>query len=66
MPNAMNCGVSPVLALELDRNGKISKKTMKLDRKRDLPTASCMGFIRESMLPRLTCRRNPSIHVSRP
>ena len=29
MPNAMNCGVNPVLALELDRrNGSVSKKTM--------------------------------------
>jgi hypothetical protein len=36
MPNATNCGVKPVLALELDRNGNVSKKTMKLDREAQL------------------------------
>ena len=36
MPNATNCGASPVLALELDRNGSVSKKTMKLDREAQL------------------------------
>ncbi len=36
MPNATNCGVNPVLALELDRNGNVSKKTMKLDREAQL------------------------------
>jgi hypothetical protein len=36
MPNATNCGASPVLALELDRNGNVSKKTMKLDREAQL------------------------------
>jgi hypothetical protein len=32
MPNATNSGANPVLALELDRNGNVSKKIMKLDR----------------------------------
>src|SRR5664280_2020533 len=36
MPNATNCGVNLVLALELDRNGNVSKKTMKLDREAQL------------------------------
>ena len=36
MPGATNCGANPVLALELDRNGKVSKKTMNLGREAQL------------------------------
>ena len=36
MPDATNCGANPVLALELDRNGKVSKKTMNLGREAQL------------------------------
>src|SRR6516165_9742772 len=52
MPDATNCGANPVLALELDRNGKVSKKTMKLDREAQLTN---------SLLQRLY----PGIHVAR-
>src|SRR5271166_900613 len=38
MPNATNGGANLVLALELDRNGNVSKKTMKLDREAHLAT----------------------------
>lgn len=31
MSELMNCGANPVLALELDRNGSVTKKAMKLD-----------------------------------
>jgi len=31
MSKVTNCGANPVLALELDRNGSVTKKTMKLD-----------------------------------
>src|SRR5664280_2637168 len=44
MPNATNCGASPVLALELDRNGNVSKKTMKLDREAQLTNSLLQGL----------------------
>ena len=44
MPNATNCGVSLVLALELDRNGNVSKKTMKLDREAQLTNSLLQGL----------------------
>ncbi len=44
MPNATNCGATPVLALELDRNGKVSKKTMKLDREAQLTNSLLQGL----------------------
>jgi hypothetical protein len=44
MPNATNCGASPVLALELDRNGSVSKKTMKLDREAQLTNSLLQGL----------------------
>ena len=44
MPSATNCGVSPVLALELDRNGSVSKKTMKLDREAQLTNSLLQGL----------------------
>ena len=44
MPNATNCGVNPVLALELDRNGNVSKKTMKLDREAQLTNSLLQGL----------------------
>src|SRR5664279_2028870 len=44
MPNATNCGVNPVLALELDRNGSVSKKTMKLDREAQLTNSLLQGL----------------------
>src|SRR3974390_3385077 len=44
MPNATNYGVNPVLALELDRNGNVSKKTMKLDREAQLTNSLLQGL----------------------
>ena len=44
MPNATNCGAIPVLALELDRNGNVSKKTMKLDREAQLTNSLLQGL----------------------
>ena len=44
MPNATNCGATPVLALELDRNGNVSKKTMKLDREAQLTNSLLQGL----------------------
>ena len=44
MPNTTNCGASPVLALELDRNGNVSKKTMKLDREAQLTNSLLQGL----------------------
>src|SRR5215469_5794278 len=51
MLDATNCGANPVLALELDRNGKVSKKTMNLGREAQLAN---------SLLPELY----PGIHVA--
>jgi hypothetical protein len=51
MPDATNCGANPVLALELDRNGKVTKKTMNLGREAQLTN---------SLLQRLY----PGIHVA--
>ena len=44
MPNATNCGANPVLALELDRNGSVSKKTMKLDQESQLTNSLLQGL----------------------
>src|SRR5215471_2852463 len=44
MPNATNYGVNPVLALELDRNGSVNKKTMKLDREAQLTNSLLQGL----------------------
>ena len=51
MSDAMNCGASPVLALEIDRNGKVSKKAMDLGRDAQLT---------DSLLHRVC----PGIHVA--
>jgi hypothetical protein len=51
MPDATNCGANPVLALELDRNGKVSKKTMNLGREAQLAN---------SLLQEL----HPGIHIA--
>jgi hypothetical protein len=40
MPKVTYYGTAPVIALELDRNGSVSKKTMKLDREAQL--ANCL------------------------
>src|SRR5664280_499780 len=44
MPNATNYVASPVLALELDRSGSVSKKTMKLDREAQLTNSLLQGL----------------------
>jgi len=44
MLNATNYGVNPVLALELDRNGSVTKKTMKLDREAQLTNSLLQGL----------------------
>src|SRR5664280_1041196 len=44
MPNATNGGVNPVLALELDRNGNVSKRTMKMDREAQLTNSLLQGL----------------------
>ena len=50
MPNATNCGANPVLALELDRNGSVSKKTMKLDREGQLTNSLLHGLYAKSIV----------------
>ena len=44
MPNVTNYGATPVLALELDRNGSVSKKTMKLNREAQLTNSLLQGL----------------------
>ncbi|HVZ16590.1 MAG TPA: hypothetical protein VG897_05705, partial [Terriglobales bacterium] len=44
MPNATNCSANPVLALELDRNGSVTKKTMKLDQDSQLTNSLLQGL----------------------
>src|SRR5215467_12553769 len=44
MPDAKNCSANPVLALELDRNGSVTKKTMKLDREAQLTNSLLQGL----------------------
>ncbi len=44
MPDATNCGANPVLALELDRNGKVTKKTMNLGREAQLTNSLLQGL----------------------
>jgi len=51
MPDATNCGANPVLALEIDRNGKLSKKTMNLSREAQLTNSLLQGL-------------HPGIHVA--
>ena len=49
MSELTNSGANPVLALELDRNGNVSKKTMKnWIGKRNSPIASCRTLSRHS------------------
>ena len=47
MPDATNCGANPVLALQLDRNGKVSKKTMNLGREGQLTNSLLQGLYPE-------------------
>jgi len=44
MPDATKCGANPVLALEIDRNGKLSKKTMNLSREAQLTNSLLQGL----------------------
>ena len=44
MPNAMDCSTTPMFALELDRNGRLSKKTMKLGREAQLTNTLLEGL----------------------
>src|SRR6516225_7458646 len=44
MPDATNYGANPVLALELDRNGRVSKKTMNLGREAQLTNSLLQGL----------------------
>jgi hypothetical protein len=43
MPNVMQCATMPILALELDREGHLSKKTMKLAREEQLTNTLLEG-----------------------
>ena len=44
MSKVTNCGANPVLALELDRNGSVTKKTMKLDQDSQLTNSLLQGL----------------------
>ena len=44
MPNIMECSTMPIFALELDREGHLSKKTMKLAREEQLTNTLLQGF----------------------
>lgn len=44
MPNVMECSTMPIFALELDRDGHLSKKTMKLAREEQLTNTLLQGF----------------------
>ena len=44
MPNVMECSPMPIFALELDRDGHLSKKTMKLAREEQLTNTLLQGF----------------------
>jgi hypothetical protein len=44
MSNVMDCRMMPILALELDRNGHLSKKTMRLRREEQLVNTLLGGF----------------------
>ena len=44
MSNATNCSANPVLALELNRNGNVTKKTMKLDQDSQLTNSLLQGL----------------------
>src|SRR6516162_1412447 len=44
MPTATKCGANPVLALELDRNGKVTRKTMNLDWDAQLTNSLLQGL----------------------
>jgi hypothetical protein len=44
MPNVMECSTMPIFALELDREGHLSRKTMKLAREEQLTNTLLQGF----------------------
>ena len=44
MPNVMECSTMPIFALELDRDGHLSRKTMKLAREEQLTNTLLQGF----------------------
>ena len=44
MPNVVDCSPTPVFALEIDRDGHLSKKTMKLGREEQLTNTLLQGF----------------------
>ena len=44
MPNVMDYSPTPVFALEIDRDGHLSKKTMKLGREEQLTNTLLQGF----------------------
>ena len=66
MPNATNCGVNPVLALELDRNGNVSKKTMKLDREAQLTNSLLQGLYPGIHVATVDVPTEPWIPAGRP
>ena len=44
MPNVMECSTMPIFALELDRDGHLSRKTMKLAREEQLKNTLLQEF----------------------
>ena len=44
MPDPTNCGANPVLTLELDRNGKVSKRSVNLGREAQLTNSLLHGL----------------------
>jgi hypothetical protein len=44
MPNVMDYSPTPVFALEIDRDGHLSKKTMRLGREEQLTNTLLQGF----------------------
>ena len=44
MPNVMDCSTTPMFALEIDREGHLSKKTMKLAREEQLTNTLLEGL----------------------
>ena len=44
MPNVMDCSTTPIFALEVDRDGQLSKKTLKLGREEQLTNTLLEGL----------------------
>jgi len=66
MSNLRETSATPVVALEINKAGHLSRKLMELDRQATLETLCSNLCIREYMWPRWTCPRNRWVPLNSP